>query len=332
MTATLRGDSLAEGGVDLLIDLTDDEAQGRLDKALAAKLADLSRARFAGPDRPGALTLDGAVVTEPASKAVAGRYVLHVPAITAAEPAPEDIPLTVLFEDAHLIVVDKPAGMAAHPSPGCETGTLVNALLHHCAGSLSGVGGVARPGIVHRLDKDTSGVMVAAKTDAAHAGLSALFAAHDLERVLYRPDPRRSRTIARNHRHPYRALAVRPEEDGGAALRRPRGGHPLPCPAPVRSGRAADRRARLLPAGDRAHAPDPGPPGVQRGALPRRPGLRVRRSHGRGPRGDGAGRLDAPSLARRGPGVSPPDHRPRPAFRHRSSGDMAALEIALGEH
>jgi 23S rRNA pseudouridine1911/1915/1917 synthase len=89
----------------------------------------------------------------------------------------------VLFEDQHLIVIDKPAGMAVHPAPGTPSGTLVNALLHHCGDSLSGIGGVARPGIVHRLDKDTSGVMVAAKTDAAHAGLSKLFAAHDIERA-----------------------------------------------------------------------------------------------------------------------------------------------------
>ena len=90
-------------------------------------------------------------------------------------------PDAILFEDEWLIVVDKPAGMAVHPAPGSARGTLVNALLHHCAGSLSGVGGVARPGIVHRLDKDTSGVMVAAKTDRAHQGLSALFARHDIE-------------------------------------------------------------------------------------------------------------------------------------------------------
>jgi len=89
----------------------------------------------------------------------------------------------VLYEDADLIVVDKPAGMAVHPAPGSESGTLVNALLHHCGASLSGIGGVARPGIVHRIDKETSGVMVAAKSDAAHQGLSALFAAHDIERV-----------------------------------------------------------------------------------------------------------------------------------------------------
>jgi len=191
---------LLGAGAEILIDLTADEAVGRLDKALAGKLPDLSRARLQALIGQGALSRDDTAVSEPASKALAGRYRLQVPAILAAEPAPEAIPLTVLFEDAHLIVVDKSAGMAAHPSPGCESGTLVNALLHHCAGSLSGVGGVARPGIVHRLDKDTSGVMVAAKTDAAHAGLSALFAAHDLERVYIAltrgaPDPARG-TIA----------------------------------------------------------------------------------------------------------------------------------------
>ena len=159
------------------------EAGGeRLDKALAARLPDLSRARLQALIAEGALTRDGAAVTSASAKAQPGLYRLRVPAPAEAEPAPQAIPLQVLFEDAHLIVVDKPAGMAAHPGPGTPDGTLVNALLHHCAGSLSGVGGVARPGIVHRLDKDTSGVMVAAKTDAAHAGLTALFAAHDIER------------------------------------------------------------------------------------------------------------------------------------------------------
>ena len=122
-------------------------------------------------------------MTDGSQKARPGLYQLLSPAPIPAEPSPEDIPLTVLYEDAHLIVVDKPAGMAAHPAPGNYTGTLVHALLHHCRGSLSGVGGVARPGIVHRLDKETSGVMVAAKTDAAHRGLSALFATHDIDRL-----------------------------------------------------------------------------------------------------------------------------------------------------
>ena len=149
------------------------------------------------------------------AKAQAGEYRLFVPPPALAEPAPEAIPLSVLYEDAHLIVVDKPAGMAAHPAPGSETGTLVNALLAHCGASLVGVGGVARPGIVHRLDKDTSGVMVAAKTDAAHAGLSALFAAHDIDRVYIAltrgaPEPRRGTIATRIGRsaHDRKKMAV----------------------------------------------------------------------------------------------------------------------------
>ena len=157
-----------DGGETIEIDL--EASSERLDKALATALPDLSRARLQALIVEGALSRDGRTVTSASGKTPAGRYSLRVPAPAAAEPEPQAIPLVVLFEDAYLIVIDKPAGMAAHPGPGTPDGTLVNALLHHCAGSLSGVGGVARPGIVHRLDKDTSGVMVAAKTDAAHQG------------------------------------------------------------------------------------------------------------------------------------------------------------------
>ncbi|MDP2260547.1 MAG: RluA family pseudouridine synthase [Caulobacter sp.] len=166
-----------------VVEITPDGAGGRLDKTLAEHAAELSRGRVQALMAEGLISFAGSVVTDASSKARAGLYTILIPAPAPAEPQPEAIPLSVLFEDQHLIVLDKPAGMAAHPGPGTESGTLVNALLHHCAGSLSGIGGVARPGIVHRLDKDTSGVMVAAKTDAAHQGLSALFAAHDIERV-----------------------------------------------------------------------------------------------------------------------------------------------------
>ncbi|MGQ3040523.1 MAG: RluA family pseudouridine synthase [Brevundimonas sp.] len=155
----------------------------RLDKALAGAFPTLSRARLQALLVEGAVTRDGQTVTGGSAKALPGLYAVTMPPVAPAQPQPEAIPLTVLHEDADLIVIDKPAGMAAHPAPGSETGTLVNALLAHCGDSLSGIGGVARPGIVHRLDKDTSGVMVAAKTDRAHAGLSALFAAHDIERT-----------------------------------------------------------------------------------------------------------------------------------------------------
>ncbi|HAD84516.1 MAG TPA: RluA family pseudouridine synthase [Brevundimonas sp.] len=155
----------------------------RLDKALAEAFPALSRARLQALLADGAVTRDGQVVSSGSAKARPGLYAVALPPVAPATPQPESLPLTVLFEDADLIVIDKAPGMAAHPAPGCETGTLVNALLAHCGDSLSGIGGVARPGIVHRLDKDTSGVMVAAKSDRAHVGLSALFAAHDIERT-----------------------------------------------------------------------------------------------------------------------------------------------------
>ncbi|MDZ4376067.1 MAG: RluA family pseudouridine synthase [Phenylobacterium sp.] len=159
------------------------EAGGRVDKALAEALPDVSRARIQALIAEGRVSHDGQLVPDGKAKAQAGDYRLDIPPPTPADPRPEVIPLAVLFEDAHLIVIDKPAGIAMHPAPGSETGTMVNALLHHCGDSLSGIGGVARPGIVHRLDKETSGVVVAAKTDAAHQGLSALFERHDIDRV-----------------------------------------------------------------------------------------------------------------------------------------------------
>ena len=159
------------------------DAGARIDKLLAERLPALSRGRIQALMAEGRISRDGAPVTGASGKAQAGTYRLEIPPPAAAEPEAQDIPLNVLYQDEHLIVVDKPAGMTMHPAPGAYDGTLVNALLHHCGASLSGIGGVARPGIVHRIDKDTSGVVVAAKTDAAHHGLSALFAAHDIDRL-----------------------------------------------------------------------------------------------------------------------------------------------------
>jgi 23S rRNA pseudouridine1911/1915/1917 synthase len=125
----------------------------------------------------------GVLVRDPSAKAKPGEaYEIRIPAPVAAHNEPQDIALPIVFEDDHLIVVDKPAGMVVHPAAGNFDGTLVNALLHHCAGRLSGIGGVARPGIVHRIDKDTSGLMIAAKTDVAHEGLAAQFAKHSILR------------------------------------------------------------------------------------------------------------------------------------------------------
>lgn len=180
----------------------------RLDKALASAFPSLSRARLQALMADGAVSRDGQVVASGSAKGLPGLYVVDLPAPVAATPQPQAIPLTVLFEDADLIVIDKAPGMAAHPAPGTPDGTLVNALLAHCGDSLSGIGGVARPGIVHRLDKDTSGVMVAAKTDRAHAGLSALFANHDIERTYIAltrgaPSPDHDRIETRIGRSPH---------------------------------------------------------------------------------------------------------------------------------
>jgi 23S rRNA pseudouridine1911/1915/1917 synthase len=158
----------------------------RVDAWLAKAWPDISRARIQGLIGAGKLSADGAPVTHAKEKTRPGaRYELILPAPEPASPEPENIPLSIVFEDEHLIVVDKAAGMAAHPAPGSMRGTLVNALLHHCASSLSGIGGVARPGIVHRIDKDTTGLVVVAKHDAAHQGLAKLFFKHDIERVYY---------------------------------------------------------------------------------------------------------------------------------------------------
>ncbi|MDP3635216.1 RluA family pseudouridine synthase [Phenylobacterium sp.] len=176
-------DEDAPPGETVSLTLAPEHAGGRLDKTLAEHLLDLSRARIQALMAAGMVTREGKVLTDTSAKAQAGDYELLIPPPEAAEPQAEAIPLTVHFEDPHLIVVEKPPGMAVHPAPGTPSGTLVNALLHHCGSSLSGIGGVARPGIVHRIDKETSGIVVVAKSDAAHQGLSALFAAHDIDRV-----------------------------------------------------------------------------------------------------------------------------------------------------
>jgi 23S rRNA pseudouridine1911/1915/1917 synthase len=166
-----------------------DAAGMRLDQWLAARVgADFSRSRLQALIRQGAVRLNGNVVDEPKRKLAAGDVIeLELPQAEPAAPQAEAIALDILHEDEELIVINKPAGLVVHPGAGNWTGTLVNALIHHCGDSLSGIGGVKRPGIVHRLDKDTSGVMVVAKTDRAHRALSQAFADHgregDLERA-----------------------------------------------------------------------------------------------------------------------------------------------------
>lgn len=162
------------------------EPPARLDKALSRDVppeADLSRSRLGKLIEAGDVTVNGAVITTPKHKVAEGDTIdVRVTVAEDSYITAEDIPLTVVFEDDHLIVIDKPAGMVVHPAPGTPSGTLVNALMHHCGDSLSGVGGEKRPGIVHRIDKETSGLLVVAKDDKAHHGLAAQFEKHTVER------------------------------------------------------------------------------------------------------------------------------------------------------
>src|SRR5215467_9521631 len=156
-----------------------EEVGERLDRVLAHRMAELSRSRHKALILAGRVAIDGATIRDPGHRVNAGAtIVLDLPPAEEGALAPESIPLDVVFEDADIIVIDKPRGLVVHPAAGNWTGTLVNALIAHCGDSLSGVGGVRRPGIVHRLDKDTTGLMVIAKNDHAHRSLAAQFADH----------------------------------------------------------------------------------------------------------------------------------------------------------
>jgi len=162
----------------------EDKVSMRVDRYLADAIEGLSRNRIQALIAAGWITVDGAVLGNASAKVRAGqRFHIDVPAAEPPQLVAEEIPLTVVYEDTDLIVIDKPAGLVVHPAPGHPAGTLVNALFAHCGDSLSGLGGVTRPGIVHRLDKDTSGLLVVAKNDRSHAGLSEQFAAHSLVRA-----------------------------------------------------------------------------------------------------------------------------------------------------
>jgi 23S rRNA pseudouridine1911/1915/1917 synthase len=160
------------------------DAGTRLDKWLAAALPQQSRSRLKALIEEGAVSLDGKTARDPARKLKAAQnVVVSIPEPRDATPQPQAMNLAIVYEDDALIVIDKPAGLVVHPAPGNPDNTLVNALLAHCGGTLAGIGGVRRPGIVHRIDKDTSGLLVVAKTDTAHAGLAAQFKTHSIERI-----------------------------------------------------------------------------------------------------------------------------------------------------
>jgi 23S rRNA pseudouridine1911/1915/1917 synthase len=216
------------------IAVDEDGAGQRLDHYLAARpelvAESLSRTRIQGLIESGLVWVDEAVALQAKAKLRAGQIIeISVPEAAPAEPKGEPIPLNIVFEDEFLIVLDKPAGLVVHPGAGHETGTLVNALIAHCGDSLSGIGGVKRPGVVHRLDKDTSGLLVVAKTDAAHHGLSKLFADHGRTLSLTReylaivwgaPDRQSGTVDAPLGRHSIQRekMAVTPEARGRHAV------------------------------------------------------------------------------------------------------------------
>ncbi|MEE9272324.1 MAG: RluA family pseudouridine synthase [Robiginitomaculum sp.] len=213
----------------------EDDTGKRLDKWLS-EWADLSRARIKTLILDGRVTGNGKALAKPNIKVTAGtEYMIEVPPPIAAKPKAENIPLDIVFEDAHLVLVNKPAGMTVHPAVGNWDGTLVNALLHHCGDSLSGIGGVLRPGIVHRIDKNTSGILVVAKDDKTHQCLSKQFAKHTVERTYISfarsaPNPREGRIETRLGRHPgdRKKMAVLKDPDEYTLLRMAERGQALP--------------------------------------------------------------------------------------------------------
>ena len=199
------------------------DAGQRLDRLLATRLGELSRTRLKQLIEDGRVSLDGMAVTDPSMRVKAGqRFVLMPPEAVVDTPLPQAMDLTILYEDAHLLVLDKPAGLVVHPAPGNPDHTLVNALLAHCGASLAGIGGVKRPGIVHRLDKDTSGLMVVAKNELAQSKLSADFAARRVARaygavVWGVPQPRAGEIAGRIGRSPRNRQKMAMLRTGGKA-------------------------------------------------------------------------------------------------------------------
>jgi 23S rRNA pseudouridine1911/1915/1917 synthase len=212
----------------LEVTVSGEEGSARVDRVLAAHLADLSRSRLKTLILAGSVTLGAAPIRDPAYHVAPGDTItIDVPEAAAAEPKGENIALDIVFEDDNIIVINKPAGLVVHPAAGHETGTLVNALIAHCGTSLSGIGGVRRPGIVHRLDKDTTGLMVVAKNDLAHQSLSEQFADHGRTGRMRRgylafawglPNRQRGTVDAPIDRHPHAREKMAVRQSGRAAV------------------------------------------------------------------------------------------------------------------
>jgi 23S rRNA pseudouridine1911/1915/1917 synthase len=217
----LEQGALSNSGQRLEVTVIGDEGSARLDRVLAARLVELSRSRLKALILAGSVSIKSAPIRDPAYHVAAGDTItIDVPEAAAPEPLGENIALHVVYEDDDIIVIDKPKGLVVHPAAGHETGTLVNALIAHCGTSLSGIGGVKRPGIVHRLDKDTTGLMVVAKNDQAHKSLTEQFADHGRTGAMRRgymafawgvPNRQRGTVDAPIDRHPHarEKMAVR---------------------------------------------------------------------------------------------------------------------------
>jgi 23S rRNA pseudouridine1911/1915/1917 synthase len=220
--------SSSNSGQKLEVTVAGDEGSVRLDRVLAVRRPELSRSRLKVLILAGSVTIESAPIRDPAYHVTAGDTItIDVPEAVAAEPAGEDIALDVVYEDDDIIVIDKPRGLVVHPGAGHETGTLVNALITHCGASLSGIGGVKRPGIVHRLDKDTTGLMVAAKNDRAHKSLTEQFADHGRTGAMRRgyvafiwgvPNRQRGTVDAPIDRHPYAREKMAVRDSGREAI------------------------------------------------------------------------------------------------------------------
>jgi 23S rRNA pseudouridine1911/1915/1917 synthase len=218
----------SNSGQKLEVTVAGDEGATRLDRVLAVRRPELSRSRLKALILAGSVSIGSTPVRDPAYHVAAGDTItIDVPEAVAPEPAGEDIALDILYEDDDIIVIDKPKGLVVHPAAGHETGTLVNALIAHCGASLSGIGGVKRPGIVHRLDKDTTGLMVAAKNDRAHKSLTEQFADHGRTGAMRRgymafawdmPNRARGTVDAPIDRHPFAREKMAVRDSGREAI------------------------------------------------------------------------------------------------------------------
>ena len=223
---TTDQDTADAAGATHSVIVPEEQAGRRIDAALAALLPPLSRSRIKNLIQDGCVQADDVPILSPAHKASLGAAIdVDIPALAEAALAPEPIPLHILYEDGHLLVVNKPAGLIVHPGAGNPSGTLVNALLAHCGPDFKGIGGVRRPGIVHRIDKDTSGLLVVAKTQPVHAALVERFAAHDIHRrylalTIGVPSPSRGTISTMIGRAPTdrKRMAVLPEGKGKPAV------------------------------------------------------------------------------------------------------------------